>query len=124
MIILPLLLPLCAVLQAGPPQPPAPPSLTRFLQQSIGFDQAQLAAVQRGEAVVKVLEARDRRDVVVFGIATTAVSRAVFLQQARDIPRSLRSPSRTQLGVFSNPPSPADASGFTVNARDVEEMED
>ena len=121
---MPLALLTVALLQAAqsPTQPPL--SLTRFLQQSIGFDQAQLAAVQRGEAVVKVLDARDRRDVVVFGITTTGVSRAALLQQARDIPKSLRSPSRTQLGVFSNPPGPADVAGFTVNARDVEEMKD
>ena len=113
-----------ALLQAAQSPAQAPPSLTRFLQQSIGFDQAQLAAVQRGEAVVKVLDARDRRDVVVFGITTTGVSRTAFLQRARDIPNSLRSPSRTQLGVFGSPPSPADLAAFTVNARDVEEMKD
>lgn len=122
MTILAALLPLCALLQAG--QSSAPPSLTRFLQQSIGFDQAQLAAAQRGEPVVKVLDARDRRDVVVFGIATTGVARAAFLQQARDIPKSLRSPTRTQLGVFGNPPSPADVASFTVSSRDAEEMQD
>src|SRR6266545_1445689 len=44
-------------------QTTAPPRLAEFLQQSIGFDSAQLAAVERGEPVVKVLEARNSRDV-------------------------------------------------------------
>jgi hypothetical protein len=119
MIILPLL---CAALQAA--QAPAPPSLTRFLQQSIGFDQVQLAAMQRGEAVVKVLDARDRRDVVVFGLATAAVSRATFASRMRDFPQSLKAPTRTQLGIFSTPAGAADVAGFTLARRDVEEMKD
>jgi len=47
------MLPLLLLLQAT-----APPQLTTFLQQSIGFDARQLAAVERGEPVVKVLETR------------------------------------------------------------------
>lgn len=113
-----------ALLQAAQSPSQMPGSLTRFLQQGIGFDPAQLAAAQRGEPVVRVIEARDRRDVVVFGITTTGVSRAAFLQQARDIPQSLRNPTRSQLGVFGTPPSPTDVASFTVNSRDVEEMKD
>ena len=47
-------------------QIPTPPRLTQFLQQSIGFDAAQLGTVERGEPVVKVLDTRDRRDVALF----------------------------------------------------------
>jgi len=64
------MLPLLLLLQAT-----APPQLTTFLQQSIGFDARQLAAVERGEPVVKVLETRDRRDVALFGIITSALGR-------------------------------------------------
>src|SRR5438445_785899 len=43
-------------------QVPTPPRLTQFLQQSIGFDAAQLATIERGEPVVKVLDTRGRGD--------------------------------------------------------------
>ncbi len=89
------------LLQAATPQRPA--QLTQFLQQSIGFDTEQLGAVERGEAVVKVLDARDRRDVVVFGIITLPVSREQYVRALSDFPTSLRTPNRTQLGIFSSP---------------------
>lgn len=111
------MLPLLLLLQAT-----APPQLTNFLQHSIGFDAQQLAAVERGEAVVKVLETRDRRDVALFGIITTPAGREQYVRALRDFPTSLRTPNRTQLGIFSNPAREADVAAVTINARDVADM--
>jgi len=108
------------LLQAATPQRPA--QLTQFLQQSIGFDAEQLGAVERGEAVVKVIEARDRRDVVVFGIITSPVSREQYVRALRDFSTSLHTPNRTQLGIFSNPATETDVAAVTINPRDVAEM--
>jgi hypothetical protein len=116
------MLTLLLVLQAAAPQRPA--QLTRFLEQSIGLDTAQLAAVERGEPVVKVLETRDRRDVAVFGIITAPVARDVYERRIRDFPNSLRTPSRTKLGIFSNPATAEDVAAVTINSRDVAEMKD
>ena len=102
--------------------PPRPAQLSQFLQQSIGFDAAQLGTVERGEAVVKVLDARDRRDVVVFGIITLPVSREQYVRALGDFPTSLRTPNRTQLGIFSSPAVAGDVAGVTINSRDVAEM--
>ncbi|HEV8381717.1 MAG TPA: hypothetical protein VGQ29_09030 [Gemmatimonadales bacterium] len=106
-------------LQAAPQRPA---QLTQFLQQSIGFDTEQLAAVERGEPVVKVLEAHDRRDVVVFGIITLPVAREQYVRALRDFPTSLRTPNRTQLGIFSDPATEADVAAVTIDNRDVREM--
>jgi len=108
------------LLQAATPQRPA--QLTQFLQQSIGFDAEQLGAVERGEAVVKVIEARDRRDVVVFGIITSPVPREQYVRALRDFSTSLHTPNRTQLGIFSNPATETDVAAVTINPRDVAEM--
>jgi hypothetical protein len=111
-----------ALLQGPSAQSPA--RLTHFLQQSIGLDAAQLAAVDRGEPVVKVLETRDRRDVAVFGITTLRVTRETFARQLRDFPTSLRAPSRTQLGIFGNPAMATDVAALTISSRDAAEMKD
>ena len=103
-------------------QVPTPPRLTQFLQQSIGFDAAQLATVERGEPVVKVLDTRDRRDVALFGIITAPVARDQYVRALRDFPTSLRTPNRTQLGIFSNPATEADVAAVTVTSRDAREM--
>ena len=110
------MLPLLLLLQAAPPQ------LTQFLQQNIGFTAEQLATVERGEAVVKVLDARDRRDVVVFGIITIPRGREEYIHAFRNFGASLRTPNRTQLGIFSNPATASDVAGVVVNSRDVAEI--
>ncbi len=81
------------LLQAAAATPQRPPQLTQFLQQSIGFDAEQLGTVEHGEAVVKVLDARDRRDVVVFGIITLPGSREQYVRALRDFSTSLRTPT-------------------------------
>src|SRR5712664_794184 len=111
------MLPLLLLLRSTAPQ-----RLTEFLQQSIGFDAAQLAAVERGEPVVKVLEAHDRRDVAVFGIITVPVARDAWASAARNFPASLRTPHRAQLGIFSHPATEQDVAAVTINSRDVAEM--
>src|SRR5712664_3404554 len=113
------MLPLLLLLRSTAPQ-----RLTEFLQQSIGFDAAQLTAVERGEPVVKVLEAHDRRDVAVFGIITVPVARDAWASAARNFPASLRTPHRTQLGIFSHPATEQDVAAVTINSRDVAEMKD
>jgi len=100
----------------------APSQLTTFLQQNIGFDAGQLAAIERGEPVVKVLETRDRRDVAVFGVVTMPIGREQYVRALRDFPTSLRTPNRTQLGIFSDPATAADVAAVTINSRDVAEM--
>ena len=110
---------------AGPLQgqePPAP--LVRFLRQGIGLDSAQLALIERGDAVVKVLDTRDRRDIAVFGIIATDVPREVYVAQVRDFWTSLRTPTRSRLGIFSNPATAADVEAVTISERDVRDMKD
>ena len=116
------MLTLLILLQAAAPQRPA--QLTRFLEQSIGLDAAQLAAIERGEPVAKVLEASDRRDVALFGIITVPRSRDAFAREARDFPAALRTPTRTQLGIFDTPATERDVAALAVTSRDAAEMKD
>jgi hypothetical protein len=118
------MLPLLMLLQVATPSAQRPAQLTRFLEQSIGLDSAQLAAVERGEPVAKVLETRDRRDVALFGIVTAPIARADWVRALRDFPTSLRTPNREQLGVFSDPAVASDVAAVTVSSRDVSEMKD
>ena len=115
---------LLGAIAAAPVQGQAPAQLVRFLRQSIGLDSAQLALVERGEGVVKVLDTKDRRDVALFGIITSPASRDAYLAQVRDFRNSLRTPTRTHFGIFSDPASAADVEAVTVSMRDVEDMKD
>ena len=101
-----------------------PATLVRFLRQSIGLDSAQLAAVERGAAVVKVLDTKNQRDVAVFGIITADVPRQRYVAHLQDFPSSLRAPTRTRFGIFSDPAIPADVQDLVVDQHDVSEVKD
>ena len=115
---------LLAIAAATPLQAQAPASLTQFLRQGIGLDTAQLASIERGEGVVKVLDTKDRRDVAVFGIITTDAARDAYIAQVRDFRTSLRTPSRAHFGIFSDPANAADVAAVTISPRDVSDMKD
>lgn len=112
---------LMLLLQA-PAAPQRPPQLTQFLQQNIGFDAVQFSALERGEVVVKVLDTHDRRDVAVFGIITIPKGREEYVRALRHFSTSLRTPNRSQLGIFSNPAADSDVAAVVVNSRDVAEI--
>jgi hypothetical protein len=118
------MLTLLMLLQVAAPPTQRPAKLTLFLEQSIGFDAQQLTAVERGEAVVKVLETHDRRDVALFGIITVPVAREQYVRALRDFPTSLRTPNRAHLGIFSDPAVERDVAAVTVSSRDVSDMKD
>jgi hypothetical protein len=105
--------------------PSGPESLVRFLRQGVGLDSTQVAAALRGEPVVKVLETGTRRrDIAIFGIVTSDVSRDDYTRRARDFQLSLRVPTRTRFGIFSTPITAADVQGVVIPERDVKDMKD
>ena len=116
---------LFTVIAAAPLQgQEAPERLVRFLRHSIGVDSAQLVTAERGEAVVKVLETQGRRDIAIFGIVTIDVARDAYTEQLRDFQHSLRTPTRSRFGIFSEPASAGDVQAVTIARRDVADMKD
>jgi len=114
----------CIAAAALLPGQQTPPPLVRFLRQSIGLDSAQLAAVERGTAVVKVLDTKNQRDVAVFGIVTADVPRQAYVAHVRDFRSSLRAPTRARFGIFSDPATAADVQDLVVDQQDVSEVRD
>jgi len=114
----------CFVAVAPLPGQQTPAALLRFLRQSIGLDSAQLAAVERGTAVVKVLDTKNQRDVAVFGIITADVPRQLYVARLQDFQSSLGTPTRTRFGIFSDPATAADVQALVVDQDDVSEVKD
>src|SRR5688572_14406254 len=111
---------LAVVAPAHAQQPP--PALTQFLRQTIALDAAQLAMIERGEAVVKVLDTQNKRDVAVFGIVTADAPRESYIRQLRDFEKSLQSPVRARVGIFSDPVAAADVQTVTLDRQDAEDL--
>lgn len=107
---------------AGGQDPAIQAALLRFLRQTIGMDSGSVARAFEGAPFVTVLEAADRRDVAVFGLITIKVPRETFDTRARDFPRWLVTPTRTRVGVFSDPATASDVAAVVIPQRDVDEM--
>jgi hypothetical protein len=99
-----------------------PGQLAQFLQEHIGLTAAQIGNMEQGQPVVSVLDTKKKEDVAVFGIITINQSRQAYVERAKDFPRSLRTPSRMALGVFSQPPALADVEAVSIDSQDVAEL--
>ncbi|MBC7842811.1 MAG: hypothetical protein H7099_10880 [Gemmatimonadaceae bacterium] len=92
------------------------------LRHGVRLDSAETAAVEHGEAVVRVLPTQDQRDVAVFGVVRLAVPRDVYLRRVQDFRNWLRTPTRRTLGMFSDPAVLSDVDGLTVSRDDARDL--
>ena len=92
------------------------------VRHGVRLDSAETAAVERGDVIVRVQPTQDQRDVAVFGVVRLAVPRDVYLRRVQDFRNWLRTPTRTRLGVFSDPAVLSDVDGVTVNRDDAKDL--
>lgn len=98
-----------------------PRQLTEFLRDGVKLDATQMAAVESGEPVVKVLETQHQRDVAVFGIVATTTPREAIVARLRDFRRSLAAPTRVRFGILSTPAVAADVQALVIGKDDVDD---
>lgn len=115
----------CIATAAAPLSGQHPPArLAQFLRQSIGLDSVQFAAMEGGKVVVKVLDTPVKRDVAVFGIITVDVPRGFFVGRVRDFQNSLRTPTRTRFGIFSDTATTRDVQDVAIDHEDVRDLQE
>lgn len=100
--------------EEAPPRP--------FLRQVIGLDDSQLAAVEKGEVVTKLLETSGKEEVAAFGVVKTAGDPARLLKKAREVQKFREVPEIPEMGLFSSPPQLADLRGLTHPPDDIEAL--
>ena len=109
--LLAVLVPAVAAAQEPPPRP--------FLRKVIQLDDAQLAAIEKGEVVTKLLPTTDKAEVAAFGVVKTAGTAEQFLAAARDVKKFRQVPQIPELGRFSSPPRVEDLKGLTHPPEDI-----
>ena len=92
------------------------------IRHGVQLDGAEASAVERGDVIVRVQPTQDQRDVAVFGVVRLAVPRDVYLRRVQDFRNWLRTPTRTRLGVFSDPAALPDVDGVTVSRDDARDL--
>ncbi len=81
--------------QEPPPRP--------FLRKVIQLDDAQLAAVEKGEVVTKQLPAKDKPEIAAFGIVKVNATVDQLLAAAKDVQKFRQVPQIPEMGRFSTP---------------------
>jgi hypothetical protein len=100
----------------------ADPYLRNALVERAVFTANEFAALERGEAVVKLLPTNDRREVAVCGVVKLPAAMDVSLKAFQFSLNQLNQKSILQLGRFSNPPKPDDLNSLTLSRRDIEDL--
>src|SRR2546423_1481186 len=95
--------------------------------QQISRDKAELAesdltALDQGETVIKLLPARDKREIAMGGAVRVQASAENFLQSFRENLTRKSNPAILEIGSFRNPPSIDDLRGLTIEDRDIEDV--
>lgn len=84
-----------------------------------GFGPAQLAALDRGEALARILKT-DRREVAVIGAVRIKGARERMVERFRRVANLRNSDLVMQVGVFGPTPQPGDLAGLTFEQYDVD----
>jgi len=100
----------------------AEPAPRPFLRQAIGLTDAQLAALEKGEAIIKQLTTPEKAEVAAFGVVKVKGTQDVFLQKIRQIHIFRKVPEVLQIGRFSAPPTVADLQGLTWEPADIDAL--
>ena len=93
--LLVVLAPAVAPAQEPPPRP--------FLRKVVQLDDAQLAAVEKGEVVTKILPTTDKPEIAAFGVVKTAGTVDQLLTLAVDVQKFRQVPQIPEMGYFSSP---------------------
>lgn len=97
-------------------------SLQSVLHKNAVFDQADLAQLQQGEATVKVLPARHKHEIAVFGLVRVQAPPEVFLQSFRDTMATRSTAAILEIGRFGPVPSIDDLSTLTMESEDIQDL--
>ena len=108
------LAPAVAPAQEPPPRP--------FLRKVIQLDDAQLAAVEKGEVVTKLLPTTDKPEIAAFGVVKATGTVDQLLTLARDVQKFRQVPQIPEMGYFSSPATLEDLKGLDHPPDDIDAL--
>jgi hypothetical protein len=93
-----------------------------FFKQYIGLQDDQIADIQHGKAVTKVLSTKTPAEVAVFGAVYIHASVEDYLKAAQNVNRLRGSPNYLGVQMFSTPPQLSDLKGFVLEEEDIKDL--
>jgi len=96
--------------------------LYTFFKQNIGLNDSEIARIEQGKAVAKVLESSTPSQVFVFGAVFIKAQPSAYVRLSEDLDRLKSLPNYLALQRFSDPPQLSDLRGFGIEADDVDDL--
>lgn len=96
--------------------------LNYFLRKYVGLSEAQFGAMDRGEAIAKILDSNQPTVIPPFAVVRVKMSPDFFVGKYRDIETFKKSKEVLQIGKFHSPPHPEDLDGLTLDDSEVEAL--
>jgi hypothetical protein len=97
----------------------ADPNLRKALRQRAAFSADQIAALERGQQVVKLIPSNDQREVAFCGVMDLPSDSETALKAFNLSLNQLKQKSILQSGKFSNPPRVEDLESLTLSDGDI-----
>jgi hypothetical protein len=92
-----------------------PDSFQILLQKQLSISDANLASLERGVAVTKLLKTTAKKEIAALGIVRVNAPGDLFIDKFRNIADFKKSAAVLQIGKFSNPPRLADLKGLSLD---------
>jgi len=102
----------------------SPNRLHTFFKQNIGLADSEIADIEHGKAVAKILDSPSPSEVFVFGSVFIKAQPSAYVHIAADLEKLKSLPSYLAIGRFSSPPQLSDLSGFDLDPDDVNALKD
>jgi len=99
-----------------------PQNAKDFLRKYLGFSEADIANLDKGELITKLPKVPDQREVAAFAAVRVNARPEQLATQFRDIVRWKKGDSVPEIGKFSDKPVIADLSGLTIEPDDIKLM--
>ncbi len=98
------------------------PAVGEFLRDQVHLTQGQIAQIQNGKAVAKILATPNPSDIFVFGAVFIHAEPGAYLHLMRDVPRLKRLGGYLGAGEFSTAPTIGDMDGLSLDQDDIEDV--
>ena len=96
--------------------------LDTFFGHNIGLKDSEIADIEHGKAVAKVLDSPTPSEVFVFGAVFIKAQPSAYVQLAGDLDRLKSLPNYLAIQRFSEPPQLSNLQGFGIDADDVDDL--
>lgn len=95
-----------------------------FFKEHLKLDDGQIADIEKGKPVTKVLPTQTPAEVAVFGAIYINASPEEYLKAAQNVAALRKSPNYLGVRQFSSPPKLSDLEGFVLEEDDIKDLKD